>query len=173
MEFFHTPNHKHSFQHNKKRLTQEQVNLLERSFTSNKKLEPEHKLLLAKQLGIPPRQVAIWYQNKRARWKTQSLELDYNAIQAKLETALAEKRRLEKDVERLRGELKKAHDLVLVLNQTQLPAHPVICSMFNSSSAEEGVGSSSLQQHEDQVSDHEVKQLEELYACLIGMQWWV
>ncbi|VVA16645.1 Hypothetical predicted protein, partial [Prunus dulcis] len=109
--------------------------------------------------------------NKRARWKTQSLELDYNAIQAKLETALAEKRTLEKDVERLGGELKKAHDLVLVLNQTQeLPAHPVICSMFNSSSAEEGVGSSSLQQHEDQVSDHEVKQLEELYACLIGMQ---
>ncbi|XP_068338860.1 homeobox-leucine zipper protein ATHB-52-like [Pyrus communis] len=172
MDFFQTSNHKNQFQHNKKRLTQDQVKLLERSFAFNKKLEPERKLLLAKQLAIPPRQVAIWYQNKRARWKTQSLELNYNAIQAKLESALAEKRRLEKDVERLRGELKRAHEVVLALNQQVqvFPPNPVICSVFDSSncSDEGGVGSSSMQVQPH--GDHEVKQLEELYACLIGMQ---
>ncbi|OMO74913.1 hypothetical protein CCACVL1_16395 [Corchorus capsularis] len=84
--------------HNKKRLNQEQVRLLEKSFDANKKLEPELKQYLANQLGVPARQVAIWYQNKRARWKTQSLELDYNTLQVKLENAVSEKRRLEKDV---------------------------------------------------------------------------
>ncbi|XP_009339311.1 homeobox-leucine zipper protein ATHB-52-like [Pyrus x bretschneideri] len=169
MDFFPTSNHKNQFKHSKKRLTQDQVKLLEISFASNNKLEPERKLLLAKQLAIPPRQVAIWYQNKRARWKTQSLEFDYSAIQAKLESTLAEKMRLEKDVERLRGELKKAHEIVLALNQQSqmFPDNPVICSVFDSSNcSDEGVGSSSLQPHEDD----EVKQLEELYASLIGMQ---
>ncbi|KAB2615948.1 E3 SUMO-protein ligase MMS21-like [Pyrus ussuriensis x Pyrus communis] len=152
MDFFHTSNHKNQFKHSKKRLTQDQVKLLEISFASNNKLEPERKLLLAKQLAIPPRQVAIWYQNKRARWKTQSLEFDYSAIQAKLESTLAEKMRLEKDVERLRGELKKAHEIALALNQQSqvFPDNPVICSVFDSSNcSDEGVGSSSLQPHED------------------------
>ncbi|XWS10039.1 hypothetical protein CRYUN_Cryun39dG0041600 [Craigia yunnanensis] len=85
--------------------------LLEKSFNGNKKLEPELKLHLANQLGIPPRQVAIWYQNKRARWKTQSLELDYNTLQVKLENALSEKRRLEKDVKYLQEEFRKAQEI--------------------------------------------------------------
>ncbi|KAK9907855.1 hypothetical protein M0R45_014754 [Rubus argutus] len=173
MDFFQTPSKRHQFHHNKKRLTQDQVKLLERSFSSNNKLEPDRKLLLSKQLGIPARQVAIWYQNKRARWKTQSLELGYNAIQVKLETALAEKRKLEKDVERLRGELKKAHELLLDLNnQTVQPNQPVICSMFSASCDQEGAASSSLQHGDDRDHgvNHGVKELEELYACLIGIQ---
>ncbi|KAK3198840.1 hypothetical protein Dsin_022255 [Dipteronia sinensis] len=97
----------------KKRLNQEQVRLLERSFTTQKKLEPEQKQKLANQLGVPPRQVAIWYQNKRARWRTQSLEVEYSTVQVKLENALADKRRLERDVKQLREELRKAHEMLL------------------------------------------------------------
>ncbi|KAE8713049.1 Homeobox-leucine zipper protein ATHB-52 [Hibiscus syriacus] len=104
---------------NKKRLNQEQVRLLERSFIANKKLEPELKLQLANQLGVLPRQVAIWYQNKRARWKTQSLELDYNTLQVKLDNALSEKRRLEKDVKYLQEELRKAQEMMFAMNSTQ------------------------------------------------------
>ncbi|CAN0920252.1 Homeobox-leucine zipper protein ATHB-52 [Linum grandiflorum] len=96
----------------KKRLTQEQVRVLERSFSFNKKLVPELKSELATQLGVPPRQVAIWYQNKRARWKTQTLELDHNTLELKLQNAAAHKRRLEREVARLHHELKKAQDTV-------------------------------------------------------------
>ncbi|XP_050370536.1 homeobox-leucine zipper protein ATHB-52-like [Argentina anserina] len=172
MDFFQTSSNNMKFHHNKKRLTQDQVKLLERSFSSNNKLEPDRKLLLAKQLGIPARQVAIWYQNKRARWKTQSLELGYNAIQMRLDTALAEKRRLEKDVERLKEELNRAHELFLALNnqrqQVSGDNHAVVCSVFSSSCDQEGATSSSLLG--DQGVNHEIKDYEELYACLIGMQ---
>ncbi|XP_007021591.2 PREDICTED: homeobox-leucine zipper protein ATHB-52 [Theobroma cacao] len=154
--------------HNKKRLNQEQVRLLERSFTANKKLEPELKLHLANQLGVPPRQVAIWYQNKRARWKTQSLELDYNTLQVKLENALSEKRRLEKDVKYLQEELRKAQEMMFAMNNYQKDhhhRHPPFVSCTSAGSSEEG-GSSSFR--EDNVHDHAVLQIDELYACLIG-----
>lgn len=54
--------HKHQsiLNHNKKRLTQEQVKRLEASFDSTKKLEFDQKLQLAKELGVHPRQIAIW-----------------------------------------------------------------------------------------------------------------
>lgn len=163
MDFFHTQTQqKHPPKHNnsnKKRLTQDQVRLLERSFTANKKLEPELKLQLANQLGVPPRQVAIWYQNKRARWKTQSLELDYNTLQVKLENALADRRRLEKEVMQLQEELRKAHEMLFASNQGAPPPLNLSCN----SSCDEG-GSSGLQ---EDVSG-EVLQLNELYACLLG-----
>ncbi|KAE8680128.1 Homeobox-leucine zipper protein HAT5 [Hibiscus syriacus] len=156
---------------NKKRLNQEQVRLLERSFSANKKLEPELKHHLANQLGVPPRQVAIWYQNKRARWKTQNLELDYNTLQVKLDNALSENRRLDKDVKYLQEELRKAQEMMFAMNSSQRdyyhhhqqqnhqPLNFVSCKSTGSS--EEG-GSSSF--HED----HEMLQIDELYACLIG-----
>ncbi|XP_062096328.1 homeobox-leucine zipper protein HAT7-like [Humulus lupulus] len=93
---------------NKKRLNEHQVRVLERNFNYEKKLEQEHKHQLADQLGIPARQVAVWYQNKRARWRTQSLEVDCTTLQHRLDTALAEKRRLEGEVLVLRGELDMA-----------------------------------------------------------------
>ncbi|XVF04280.1 hypothetical protein REPUB_Repub05bG0068800 [Reevesia pubescens] len=163
----------YSPKHNKKRLNQDQVRLLEKSFNSDKKLEPELKLHLANQLGVPPRQVAIWYQNKRARWKTQSLELDYNTLQVKLENALSEKRRLEKDVKYLQEELRKAQEMMFALNNQRdnhhhqyQQHHPLNFVSCNSRGSSEGGGSSSF--HEDNVHDHEVLQIDELYACLIG-----
>ncbi|XP_065864528.1 homeobox-leucine zipper protein ATHB-52 [Euphorbia lathyris] len=190
MDFLHTQNeqkhhhHHHPKTKNKKRLTEDQVRLLERTFTTNKKLEPELKLQLANELGVPPRQVAIWYQNKRARWKTQSLELDYNTLQVKLENSLVDRRRLEKQVIQLKDELRKAHEMVFSFNQGLLippPSsslhhhqqnqqhHHQIMHHLNingscNSSCDEG-GSSSF--HED-VNNGEVLQLDELYACLIG-----
>ena len=66
----------------KKRLNLEQVKTLEKSFEMGNKLEPERKLQLAKALGLQPRQVAIWFQNRRARWKTKQLERDYGHLKA-------------------------------------------------------------------------------------------
>lgn len=159
----------------KKRLTQEQVSLLEESFNGNNRLEPERKLQLAHELDIPPRQIAIWYQNKRARWKNQSLELDYTAIHMRLEAALAQKSQLEKEVQRLRAELQKSQAQNLPKQQVQMlqPQHPQLVSVSSMDSNCDEVGSSSLQ--DDQVNcswmnDHDQAALrvEEFYACLMG-----
>lgn len=67
---------------NKRRFSDEQVKSLESIFRSESRLEPRKKLVLAKELGLQPRQVAIWFQNKRARWKTKQIEKDYDALRA-------------------------------------------------------------------------------------------
>ncbi|KAF4355895.1 homeobox-leucine zipper protein ATHB-16 [Cannabis sativa] len=66
----------------KRRLSSNQVKALERYFEMENKLEPERKSKLADELGLQPRQVAIWFQNRRARWKTKQLEKDYNLLKA-------------------------------------------------------------------------------------------
>lgn len=75
----------------KRRLTVEQVKFLEMSFNKDLKLEPERKALLAKHLGIRPRQVAIWFQNRRARWKNKQLEQDFETLKTKYDSVLKEK----------------------------------------------------------------------------------
>nr|GMD84128.1 homeobox-leucine zipper protein ATHB-52-like [Ipomoea batatas] len=161
-----------SLNHNKKRLTQDQVKLLEASFDSNKKLDPERKFQLARDLGVPPRQVAIWYQNRRARWKSQSLELDYSALQVKLESALAEKRHLEREMGKLREELKRAEERVLVVGGSSSQGQEGAAALarvssfsppnYNSSCCDEGMSSS--------FHDEEGLQFEELYASLVGAE---
>ncbi|XP_010552589.1 PREDICTED: homeobox-leucine zipper protein ATHB-13-like [Tarenaya hassleriana] len=74
----------------KRRLSVEQVKTLENSFELANKLEPERKLELAKALHLQPRQVAIWFQNRRARWKTKQLERDYDLLKRQVEILNAE-----------------------------------------------------------------------------------
>nr|BAA93465.1 homeobox protein PpHB6 [Physcomitrium patens] len=94
----------------KRRLTFDQVRSLERNFEMENKLEPERKMQLAKELGLRPRQVAVWFQNRRARWKTKQLERDYEALAADYKSlkhdydlVLAEKNNLKAEVQRLSG----------------------------------------------------------------------
>lgn len=81
----------------KRRLTIEQVNFLEMSFETDMRLEPERKALLAKQLGVFPRQVAIWFQNRRARWKNKQLEQEFEILKAHYSAVVNENESLLKE----------------------------------------------------------------------------
>ncbi|CAI9101005.1 OLC1v1038219C2 [Oldenlandia corymbosa var. corymbosa] len=52
----------------KLRLTKQQSAFLEESFKEHNTLNPKQKLALAKQLNLRPRQVEVWFQNRRARY---------------------------------------------------------------------------------------------------------
>ncbi|KAF8053314.1 hypothetical protein N665_1433s0004 [Sinapis alba] len=70
----------------KRRLNMEQLKTLEKNFELGNKLELDRKLELARALGLQPRQIAIWFQNRRARSKTKQLERDYNELKRHFES---------------------------------------------------------------------------------------
>ena len=82
----------------KRKLTAAQVRLLESNFGSEHKLESERKDRLASELGLDPRQVAVWFQNRRARWKNKKLEEEYSNLKKLHESVVVEKCRLETEV---------------------------------------------------------------------------
>lgn len=89
----------------KKRLNLEQVKALEKSFELGNKLDPERKLQLARALGLQPRQIAIWFQNRRARWKTKQLERDYEVLKRQFDALKADNETLQSQNEKLHGEV--------------------------------------------------------------------
>lgn len=89
----------------KRRLTSEQVQFLERNFEVENKLEPERKVQLAKELGLQPRQVAIWFQNRRARFKTKQLEKDYGALKASYDRLKGDYESLVQENDKLKAEV--------------------------------------------------------------------
>lgn len=78
-----SPRKKKNIAKNKRRFSDEQIRLLESIFESETKLEPRKKLQLAGELGLQPRQIAIWFQNRRARWKSKRIEQEYKTLRAK------------------------------------------------------------------------------------------
>ncbi|KAL6988310.1 putative homeobox-leucine zipper protein ATHB-51 [Sarracenia purpurea var. burkii] len=90
----------------KKRLTSEQLESLESSFQEEIKLEPDRKMKLARELGLQPRQVAIWFQNRRARWKAKQLEQLYNGLKQEFDVVSREKQKLQDEVMTLKTMIK-------------------------------------------------------------------
>ncbi|KAG5236688.1 hypothetical protein OIU76_011566 [Salix suchowensis] len=116
----------------KRRLNMEQVKTLEKNFELGNKLEPERKMQLARALGLQPRQIAIWFQNRRARWKTKQLEKDYDLLKRQFDAIKAEN-------DALQAQNQKLHAEILALKSRE-PTEPINlnreterCSSENSS----------------------------------------
>ncbi|XP_031483653.1 homeobox-leucine zipper protein HOX27-like [Nymphaea colorata] len=87
----------------KLRLSKEQYAYLEESFREHSTLNPKQKIALAKQLNLRPRQVEVWFQNRRARTKLKQTEVDCEHLKRCCETLTEENRRLQREVEELRA----------------------------------------------------------------------
>ncbi|GAB2295485.1 homeobox-leucine zipper protein [Dionaea muscipula] len=87
----------------KLRLSKQQSVFLEDSFKEHHTLNPKLKLALAKQLNLRPRQVEVWFQNRRARTKLKQTEVDCEFLKRCCEALTDENRRLQKELQDLRA----------------------------------------------------------------------
>ncbi|KAL6212325.1 hypothetical protein ACLB2K_017545 [Fragaria x ananassa] len=85
----------------KLRLTKEQSATLEDSFKQHTTLNPKQKLELARNLSLRPRQVEVWFQNRRARTKLKQTEADSELLKRCCETLKEENKRLHKELQEL------------------------------------------------------------------------
>ncbi|KAL3537292.1 hypothetical protein ACH5RR_000658 [Cinchona calisaya] len=107
----------------KLRLSKEQSAYLEESFKEHNTLNPKQKLALAKQLNLRPRQVEVWFQNRRARTKLKQTEVDCEYLKRCCETLTEENRRLHKELQELRT-LKTSNPFYMQLPATTLTMCP-------------------------------------------------
>ncbi|XP_073057099.1 homeobox-leucine zipper protein HOX22-like [Primulina eburnea] len=68
-----------------RRFSDEQIKSLETMFDSESRPELRLKMNLANKLGLQPRQVGIWFQNKRARSKSKHIENEYAMLKTKFD----------------------------------------------------------------------------------------
>ncbi|CAJ1929150.1 unnamed protein product [Sphenostylis stenocarpa] len=107
----------------KLRLTKEQSALLEESFKQHSTLNPKQKQALARQLNLRPRQVEVWFQNRRARTKLKQTEVDCEFLKKCCETLTDENRRLKKELQELKA-LKLAQPLYMPMPAATLTMCP-------------------------------------------------
>ncbi|XP_010521473.1 PREDICTED: homeobox-leucine zipper protein ATHB-53-like [Tarenaya hassleriana] len=96
----------------KRKLSEEQAKLLELSFVREQKLESERKERIAAELGLEPRQVAVWFQNRRARWKNKKLEEDFFKLQTLHDDVVLQKCHLQSQVVKLKEQLSEAKNKI-------------------------------------------------------------
>ncbi|KAG8069578.1 hypothetical protein GUJ93_ZPchr0006g44381 [Zizania palustris] len=87
----------------KLRLSKDQAAVLEECFKTHHTLTPKQKLALASSLSLRPRQVEVWFQNRRARTKLKQTEVDCEYLKRWCDQLVDENRRLEKEVAELRA----------------------------------------------------------------------
>ncbi|KAF0903271.1 hypothetical protein E2562_026557 [Oryza meyeriana var. granulata] len=87
----------------KLRLSKDQAAVLEECFKAHSTLNPKQKVALANRLGLRPRQVEVWFQNRRARTKLKQTEVDCEYLKRWCERLADENKRLEKELAELRA----------------------------------------------------------------------
>lgn len=81
----------------KRKFSDEQIKSLEIMFEAESRPESRRKQQLANELGLQPHQVAIWFQNRRARLKTKQIELEYRILKASYDTLASSFESLERE----------------------------------------------------------------------------
>ncbi|KAL8191528.1 hypothetical protein R6Q57_028259 [Mikania cordata] len=98
----------------KLKLSGEQITLLEDSFKIHSTLNTAQKQELAKKLHLLPRQIEVWFQNRRARTKLKQIEQECVFLKKRCATLSEENYRLKK-------ELREAQHASLKTDQLQTP----------------------------------------------------
>ncbi|KAL7097485.1 hypothetical protein ACP275_10G147600 [Erythranthe tilingii] len=102
----HSMNCSMDFSRKKLRLNRDQTILLEDSFRQHTTLNTVQKQALAEKLNLKPRQVEVWFQNRRARTKLKQTEVDKEFLKKNCERLSEENWRLKKELLELRASLR-------------------------------------------------------------------
>ncbi|XP_078436232.1 homeobox-leucine zipper protein HAT4-like [Wolffia australiana] len=87
----------------KLRLNKDQSALLEAMFKEHNTLSPTQKQSLARKLNLRPRQVEVWFQNRRARTKLKQTEMDCAHLRKYCQRLAEENSRLKRELQDLRA----------------------------------------------------------------------
>ncbi|KAF6161766.1 hypothetical protein GIB67_013843 [Kingdonia uniflora] len=87
----------------KLRLTKEQSTILEDCFDEHNTLNSVQKQELADRLGLRPRQIEVWFQNRRARTKLKQTEVNFEYLKKWCETLSNENQKLKKELQELKS----------------------------------------------------------------------
>ncbi|XP_047069869.1 homeobox-leucine zipper protein HOX11-like isoform X1 [Lolium rigidum] len=87
----------------KLRLSDEQVMVLEGVYGEHCTLDTSMKQGLAKRLNVKPRQVEVWFQNRRARSKQKHIAADYDYLKRKSERLIKENQKLKMELQELKS----------------------------------------------------------------------
>eukprot|EP00253_Pinus_taeda_P001933 PITA_01933 len=117
----------------KLRLSREQCALLEESFKKNRAPEHKQKQELALQLNLRPRQVEVWFQNRRARTKLKQIEMDCEVMKRYNEALTDENRKLHMELEKLKALKMSSPPLMPASGLTMCPSCERVSAANNSS----------------------------------------
>lgn len=78
----------------KLRFTKAQLRHLEESFERLQRPNAHQKSALAMELGVQPRQVEVWFQNRRARGKAKRTETDCEVLRQRCQDLIVENHQL-------------------------------------------------------------------------------
>ncbi|KAL8166635.1 hypothetical protein V2J09_008134 [Rumex salicifolius] len=126
----------------RRKLSSDQVKALEKKFEAEHRLGQPRKAAIAAELGLEQRQVAVWFQNRRARCKSKKLEdefsrlqADYAALRQNYDSLQRETDSLVAEVKELEAKVEAKESIVKVDPSTSAMVTPGTMEMlFNESS---------------------------------------
>ncbi|XP_058113248.1 homeobox-leucine zipper protein HAT22-like [Magnolia sinica] len=121
----------------KLRLTKEQSSLLEETFKDHNTLTPMEKQELAEQLNLQPRQVEVWFQNRRARTKLKQTEVDCEFLKKCCESLSDENRRLKLELQEMKSMKLRSPPFIVQLPKTAA-ATMTMCPMCQNVTTNKG-----------------------------------